>query len=231
MKPRCALNSQTSQLEMHRRKRCNHGKQKQQTGLSLIELPSQGACSLHQLLEFVLLHLGLASSLCAEGVHGTVVAQPLHVCRAGGVGGCLDGDLVVHAGWIVHLFAADERACVRLVSLATISAASLANCQDGRECLVLVVDLGVCGLSGLNGGCVHRYRGRRRLEGSKTAGVFLNGHLRFGAVQHAELAVLFAEGSELLFGLCHALRAVLHVLDSGGKSENDVFGLVLQRPL
>lgn len=163
----------------------------------LVEFPSQGTRSLHQLLELVLLHLGLASSHGADGMHGVVVAQTLHVCHTRG-GGRLDGDLVAHIRWVLHLSTANKWSRVRLVGLAAIGVASLADSQDGRVGLVLVVDLSV---GGLGSGCVHRDGRGRGLEWAKTTGEFLHRHLCIGAIQHAEFAVLFAEGSELLFGL------------------------------
>lgn len=52
--------------------------------LSLVEFPSKGACPPHQLLELVLLHLNLATSLGADGMHAPVVAHALHICHARG---------------------------------------------------------------------------------------------------------------------------------------------------
>lgn len=132
-------------------------------------------------------------------MHGAVVTHTLHVCHTSGViSRGFDADLVLHAG-ILHL-AADERTSVGLVGLAAVSVASLADCQDGRVGGVLVVDLGILGLGGLDGGCVHRDWWGRRLEGTETAGEFLHGHLCVGAVQHTEFTVLLAEASELVFG-------------------------------
>lgn len=53
-------------------------------GLSLIEFASKSACPPHELLELVLLHLDLATSLGAEGVHGPVMTDTLNVCHARG---------------------------------------------------------------------------------------------------------------------------------------------------
>lgn len=76
-----------------------------------------------------------------------------------------------------------------------------ADSQDGRVGLVLVVDLSIGGLGSLSSGCVHGDGRGRRLEWAKTTGKFLHGQLCVGAIQHAEFAVLFAEASELVFGL------------------------------
>mgnify|MGYP006966118674 CR=1 FL=1 len=167
-----------------------------------VEFPSQGTRPLHQLLELVLLHLGLAPSHGADGMHGVVVAQTFHVCHTcGGIRGCLDGDLVAHVRWVLHLSAPNERSRVCFVGLAAVGVTSLTDSQDGRVGLVLVVDLSIGGLGSLGSGCV-QWDGRgRRLEWAKTTGEFLNGHLRVGTIQHAEFAVLFAEASELFFGL------------------------------
>lgn len=91
------------------------------SSILLVEFPSQGTRSLHQLLELVLLHLGLASSHGADGVHSAVVAQTLHVCHTCvGIRGRLDGDLVAHIRWVLHLSAANKRSRVCLVGLATV---------------------------------------------------------------------------------------------------------------
>lgn len=52
------------------------------TRSGLVEFPSKGARSPHQLLELVLLHLDLAAALGADGVHGAVVSHALEVSHA-----------------------------------------------------------------------------------------------------------------------------------------------------
>lgn len=113
--------------------------------------------------------------------------------------------------------------------------AGFADRQDGGVCGFLVVgflELHVgFGLSGH----VHGDGRWGRLEGTKTADVFLDGHASIHTIEHLELAVGIAEPgvqlAERVFGLGHAVGGRLQRLGCVGEGEDDIFGFVLQETL
>ena len=99
--------------------------------LSFIKLPSQCSCLPQQLLELVLLYLRLSPSLGADGIHGAIVAESLHVsrwCPAGNIDICL----VLSGTRSIHIFRSDEWGGVSLVRLAASSIGRLVDSQDSR---------------------------------------------------------------------------------------------------
>lgn len=202
--------------------------------LSFVELTTEGACSPHQLLELVLLHLHLAPSLGANSMHGRVVAQTLNVGHASAGAGSVDGKLITQTSGGLHLVT-DKGTSRRLVGLATIGVARFTNGEDSGVGGILFA-LGLVRLHGLGlSAHVHGDRGWGRVEGAKTTGELLDGHVCLGAVEHLEIAVGIAGEAavhlaERILSFGHAVSA-LHRLDGVREGEDDIVGLVLHGSL
>lgn len=79
----------------------------------------------------MLLHLGLSSSLSADGVHRAVVAQTLDVGRPLALRN-VDEFLMLRGAGGVHVLRSDERGGVSLVGLAAGGVRGLVDGQDSR---------------------------------------------------------------------------------------------------
>lgn len=197
---------------------------------SLLKLPSQGPCPLAQLLQLVLLHLQSATSLGANGVHGAVVADTLHVGGAGVVGDINDGLALSNGTGSFHLTGGHEGTSVSLVGLATIRVYRLVDGQDGGVAGGLPGDV-----LELGGSHVLRFvegnGRRRRVEGTETLGEFLDGDFQIGKVHAIQLVAFHVEVLQRALLLAGVGSGVLHGVDGGGEGEDDIVHLRLSRLL
>lgn len=178
----------------------------------------------------MLLHLQSATSLGANGVHGAVVADTLHVGGAGVVGDIDDGLALSNGTGSFHLTGGHERTGVGLVGLATIRVYRLVNGQDGGVAGGLPRDVLELGESHVLR-FVEGNRRRRGVEGTETLREFLDGDFQIGKVHAIQLVAFHVEVLQRALLLAGVGSGVLHGVDGGGEGEDDIVHLRLGRLL
>lgn len=168
----------------------------------------------------MLLHLQLASSLSADGVHGAVVAQPLDVGHASGMRD-VDGGVGVGGAGSVQFRGADERRGVSLVSAAAVGVLRLVDRQHAGVAVVVL-----CGDFGGGLGFVEGHGRRRRVEGTKTLRELFHGDAQIRHVHAFEVSALSFQAvpGALLFG-----GAALHGVDRGGQGKDHILCFLFRR--